>query len=115
MISRRPARLGTSTRMVLSKRPGPQQRRVEVGSPVGGTDHQEVRRFYGTLARSTLPAGSHRLADVDERVGHPSAEGRDVKRLKLDEQFVDDPGDALTPGAGTEATPGSRRWRLSLR
>ena len=77
MISRRPERLGTSTLMVLSKRPGRKQGRVEVGGPVGGADHQEVGGFDHPLtqgrARRQPPVGH-----VDDRIdgSRPETAGR---------------------------------------
>ena len=42
---------------------------------------------------------------VDKSVAHPPAEWR-IEGLQLDEKLIDHAGDALTAGAGAQATPG---------
>ena len=114
MISRRPERLGTSTLMVLSNRPG----RNSAGSRSAARLVAPITRKlagFATCLRKPWAGGSQRLTTSMTAFTARAPNGGDVERLQLDEQLVDYAGDALAARPGAQAALWWRRWRRSPR
>ena len=106
MISRRPALSGASKDSRRSKRPGPQQRRVQGVGAVGRGDEQDVGALGARPAQLAV-LGQDEVDGVDEPAQQPLAGRRGVEGLHLHEQLVDDAADALAGhGAVRTGRPG---------
>ena len=102
MISRRPDRVGQVEvdRAVEATRAA--AARVEVGGAVGRADHEDVRRHAAALVdRAGAPAASRLAKSMNQPRIRVAAGGR-VERLQLDQQLVDDAGDALARRAAVD-------------
>ena len=93
-----------------------EQRGVEVGGPVGGADDEHVGRRGLGLAQLARAAGRNRLTLSTNQPRDAHRRGSAAsKRLELDQQLVDDAGDAFACGRRRPCRSGRRRWRRSPR
>ncbi len=106
MISRRPARLGTSTLMVLSKRPGRNSAGSRSAARLVAPITRKLAGLTALFCAGSVAGGSHRLTTSINALPTRRPNGRDVKRLQLYEQLVDNAGDALTARARAQTPPG---------
>ena len=78
--------------------PGSKQRRIEIGRPVGGRDDEHVGRASSSACGCARSDGSNAVHALDEPSLDAHAGRRLVERLQLDQQLVDDAGDAFASG-----------------
>ena len=82
-----------------------QQRGVEVGGAVGGREHQYVRRDRAGLVDAQV-LGQQDVHPLDEPALETRRRRRLVEGLQLDQQLIDDPGDAFAATRPTHAGAG---------